>query len=449
MLDDSTAGAAPALVPDAQARTSAPYEFIGQIQTDQSIGTGFVPQDRVVATAAHLLFDDGSLSYSTGVRWLFQRSAGSFESPPQIPRGTYLFDGYATQRMADASPGSSTAASRQLDAAAMYFLEPAGGGGSSGYLGSDFAANPWLTGARLKLLAGYPSQGVDPAALGHLFATSPSMTNALSFVSGGLFQTTALTGYAGMSGGPLCAQFEDGQFYPAAIYLGGTPGVTTVRAIDSQVVELIRRAEISGSGGANNVGGGITLVGSGLTGSTSLALASVQVVLGPAGAVAAGARWHFKNQSSMRRSGQLAQGLIPSDGYQVQFTPVPGYATPGDQTVSLAAGDEKVIAGTTSPRRRPPSRARGRPRPFAASRFATRPSPRSIPRASRPSACRRGWRSITPPASFPASPRNPSTRPRTSSWWPATRCWAPASWPSPWPSRGCSPSPKSASAPCR
>lgn len=390
VLDDSVVGAAPVLVPDAQARTAAPYEFIGQIQTDQSIGTGFVPMDRVVATAAHLLFNEnGSLSYSTGVRWLFQRSAGSFESPPQIPRGVYLFDGYATQRMADASPGVSTAASRQFDAAAMYFLEPAGRGGSSGYLGSDFAANAWLTGARLKLLAGYPSQGVDPPSLGHLFATSPSMTNALSFVSGAVFQTTALTGYAGMNGGPLCAQFEDGQFYPAAIYLGGTPGVTTVRAIDSQVVELFRRAEISGTGGANNLGGGITHVGSGLTGSTSLALSSVQVTLGPAGAVAAGARWLFKNQTTLRRSGQLAQGLIPGD-HTVQFTSVPGYATPDDQTVSLAAGEERPVTARYVPTVRPTITSAGhaqaiRGQPFRYQTVATfDPTSFSIPTFSLP-----------------------------------------------------------------
>ncbi len=134
LIADAVTGAVPALVDDALARTTTPYEFVGQIQTDQGLGTGFVPFSRTVATAAHVLFEDGSLSYVTGVRWFFQHEVGVFEAPPQIPRGTYLFSGYATQRTIDASPGISTAASQQLDAAAMYFLEPAGRGGSSGIL---------------------------------------------------------------------------------------------------------------------------------------------------------------------------------------------------------------------------------------------------------------------------------------------------------------------------
>lgn len=348
VLDDPTTGAAPVLVPETQVRTAAPYQFIGQIQTDQSIGTGFVPLDRVVATAAHLLFDDGSLGYSTGVRWLHQRSAGSFESPPQIPRGAYLFDGYATQRTTDATPGVSTAAARQHDVAVMYFLESAAGGGSGGWLGSDFASNPWLTGARQKLLAGYPAEGVAPASLGHLFATSPALTSSFVFVSGALFQSSAFAAFPGMSGGPLCVRFEDGQLYPAAIYLGGTPGVTTVRAIDHDVVDMFRRAETSGSGGANNVGGGISLVGSGLTGSTSLALGSVQVFMGTPGALAAGARWKLVNQATLRRSGQFAQGLTPGN-YTVQFTNVAGYTTPANRAVALAAGNEKVVVANYVP----------------------------------------------------------------------------------------------------
>src|SRR6185436_13000812 len=62
-----------------------PYCFTGQIQTDAGFGTGFVPLDRIVVTAAHVLFNDVTLSFSTGVRWFFQNETNAFKAPPQIP----------------------------------------------------------------------------------------------------------------------------------------------------------------------------------------------------------------------------------------------------------------------------------------------------------------------------------------------------------------------------
>src|SRR5206468_9754044 len=67
----------------------------------------------------------------------FERYHDRLEPVPQIPRGWYIFEGYASQRQLDQSPGISTPDSQNLDAAAMYFLEDAGRGGYGGYLSSD------------------------------------------------------------------------------------------------------------------------------------------------------------------------------------------------------------------------------------------------------------------------------------------------------------------------
>src|SRR5688572_13314993 len=135
-----------------------PYAFVGQLRSDIGASTGFVVKPRVVATAAHAVFDDASLTAAPlgtpvneseqvepfaakGLQWLFQRDRGTFEPKPQIPRGFYVLSGYASQRIADRTAGESTPDSQNLDVAALYFLEDAGRGGSSGYLGSNADEN--------------------------------------------------------------------------------------------------------------------------------------------------------------------------------------------------------------------------------------------------------------------------------------------------------------------
>lgn len=346
LIGDAPAGLRPQLVDDSVARTVPPYSFTGQIQTDNGFGSGFVPTSRVVVTAAHVVFDDSALSFVEGIRWSFQHERGVFEAPPQIPRGMYTFTGYAGQRAADNSPGISSTPSQQLDVAALYFLEPAARGGASGFLASDSTANSWLTGPLDKMIVGYPVEGVTSDEVGRLHAT-PSVQSAFAFVTGRLFRTTALTSFPGNSGGPVCVRFTDGQFYPAAIYLGGT-AETVVRAIDSQVVELINRGEVSGNGGANNVSPGITRVSSGLSGTTLSALASVKVTLAPADAVRAGATWRIGAESVNRKSGEVKDGLVPR-GYTINFAAVPGFDTPASASVSAISGNVTPVTGRYVP----------------------------------------------------------------------------------------------------
>ena len=96
LVSSTPVGAQPAALSFATitgtATPTLPYAFVGQIRSDVGSSTGFVVKPHVVATAAHVVFDDGSLSsgqlsYVTGLQWLFQREAGTYEPVPMVPQG--------------------------------------------------------------------------------------------------------------------------------------------------------------------------------------------------------------------------------------------------------------------------------------------------------------------------------------------------------------------------
>ncbi|MES2656969.1 MAG: choice-of-anchor tandem repeat GloVer-containing protein, partial [Verrucomicrobiota bacterium] len=180
-----------------------PFAYVGQIRSAVGSSTGFVVKRRVVATAGHVVFDDGALAYLTNLQWLLQRHVGRSEPQPQVPRGYYLAAGYADQRIADASPGAGSPQSQNLDYAALYFSEEAGRGGYGGYLASDSGDdNEFLDSTAQKILAGYAVDGIVPADQGKLHATAP-FTAPLSPAFGETWTTTAVRGQGGCSGGPL------------------------------------------------------------------------------------------------------------------------------------------------------------------------------------------------------------------------------------------------------
>ena len=81
-----------------------PYSFVGQIESEAGLFSGFVITPRVVATAAQVIFDEDTLTFTDEVRWSHQREQGVYEPNPQIPRGYYNFEGYAARRIAEDSP---------------------------------------------------------------------------------------------------------------------------------------------------------------------------------------------------------------------------------------------------------------------------------------------------------------------------------------------------------
>ncbi len=350
LVADTPAAPKPQLLTLAQATTQQPFLFNGQIKVGDGFASGCVVQKHVVLTAAHVLFDDESLSFVTDVKWFFQRQRGQYEPPPQTPRGSYVQEGYSAQRASDGAaqePGISTPASQMLDIATMFFLDPPGRGGSSGYLSSDAAQNEWLTTVRNKQLIGYPIDGVPSNDRGKMHATAVANLTFTRLYQAGqpVYATTDIAAFPGNSGGSLCTQFTDGNYYPTAVYLGGT-AQTLVRAIDSSAVALINRAETSGNGGGNNVSGGATLIGPGLDGG-QYTPGTLACDLGPATANTAGAGWRLVG--AVGYQGRSTKLTLAAGRFRVEFKPVPGFITPTAHDVEVVAGQSSVIDGTYLP----------------------------------------------------------------------------------------------------
>ena len=111
-----------------------PYAFNGQISTEAGQGSGFVVKERVVLTAAHVVYDDSKFDFAKQVRWFFQRYKGFHEPKGEKPRGWYVSDSYSSQRKLENTPGVSSPRAKNVDVAALYFTGPAGRGGYGGYL---------------------------------------------------------------------------------------------------------------------------------------------------------------------------------------------------------------------------------------------------------------------------------------------------------------------------
>jgi hypothetical protein len=197
------------------------------------------------------------------------------------------------------------------------------------------------------MLVGYPVDGIPDVEQGQMFATSPvnaTFTQTPDVGSNGnpypVYTTSNLIGVGGNSGGPICVLYN-GNYYPAAIYLGGTTNAV-VRSIDSNVVNLFNSAVISGGGGVDNVSIGVTQYNTSLAAS-SFVPATVQVNFSPGSPPGAG--WSLGPISSYTSfvfgNGDMYTG---SPGlYTLYFTPVAGYLTPPDYPVTLIGNQPATV----------------------------------------------------------------------------------------------------------
>ena len=340
--------------------TDYPFGFNGQLQSDVGYGSGVAVQTNVVLTAAHLVFNDQTLSYVSQVFWYFQQETGTYQPQPMPARGWYVLSGYAAERTNDldsglVGPDQSTPQSRNLDVAALYFLTPVAGGGYGGYLPSDQTPNTWLTGTSLKMLAGYPVDGSlfgDASIVpGELYQTQPQpypLSVATDQVTNQqeVYVAPWFLSYPGNSGGPLYVQFN-GYYYPAGVYLGtlysGTvPYGSAVRAIDSNVVNLITLAQTQGDNGTNNTGGGVITIipNQAISGSNP---GYVQLHLEPPGAVAAGAAWKLSGDTTYSTATNYTRAVFTTNAVTLEFKPVTGWNLPTNQTVTVAPGQPAVL----------------------------------------------------------------------------------------------------------
>ncbi len=339
-----------------------PFGYNGQLQTDVGYGSGVAVQTNVVLTAAHLIFNDQTLSYVSRAYWFFEQEENVIQPEPQQARGWYVLTGYASQRISDVlgglGPDQSSPQSRNMDVAALYFNAPVANGGYGGSLPSDATPNTWLTGTAEKMLAGYPVDGsqfgVANIVNGRMYEIGPQpypLTPAVDPIANQQVYTASwMLSYPGNSGGPFYVQY-DGYYYPAAVYLGTLfngvqPYASAVRAIDSNVLNLITLAATLGNSGTNNSGGGVIVVIPSENISKNPGL--VEVTIQPPAAVQAGAAWKFSNlpdaDYSVKNPSALA--VTSSSKVSLQFKPIPGWNLPTNQSVTISAGG--VLPGLTA-----------------------------------------------------------------------------------------------------
>ena len=319
-----------------------PFPWVGQLSSEIGRGSGFVVRPCVVATVAHVVFDDNTLSTVTDLRWLFQLHKGEHEPEPQVPRGFYLMTGYAAQREVDIAAGvpegESSVQSQNLDVATLYFNEDAGRGGFSGYLASDLEENEFITSTDPKILVGYPVDGIPEAGRDRMYATPPlpvALNSNNTF--GQTYTTSEIRSTGGTSGGPLCVLANTGTFHPAALYLGGT-AQTVVRAFDSDVVQLFGFAEAS-CDLAEESGGVFTTTESTQTDFPSQGV--LQVRIEPELARVVGAGWRINALDDFLASDE--QLVLEPGSYVIQISNVPGFVSPIPVPVELTAGGANSV----------------------------------------------------------------------------------------------------------
>jgi len=333
--------------------TDLPYAFNGQLQSDVGFGSGVAVRETVVLTAAHLVFNDNTLSYVSQVNWFFQE-----DQTPIVPavsaRGWYVLSGYAAQRTNDLaagySPGQSTPLSQDFDVAALYFNKPVANTGYGGYLGSDDSPDPWLVSTNLKMLAGYP---VDGSSFGQmvqpgLIYSTPLSTAPFIQESGEVYATASFLSFPGNSGGPVYVRYTNGFFYPAAVYLGttgeGLGSMSLMRAIDSNAVLMINLAASKGDYGTNNNGGGVITIIAPEDIKTNPGY--VQIQLGPPDAVQAGAGWRLQGDPAYSSNPSYVDQVSSPGVEVVQFAPINGWAPPTNQTITVVPGSFVSVSAT-------------------------------------------------------------------------------------------------------
>ena len=193
--------------------------------------------------------------------------------------------------------------------------------------------------------------GASPSAETPAVVPFPTATGNEPYLYNGQIQTgigfgsgfVDIQGFPGNSGGPLYVQADVNKYLPAAIYIGGS-GETLVRAINSEVVDLINRAEISGNGGGNSTGGGVTLLSPGIT-APPFGTGLLTVSLMPSNAANFPPGWRIAGYTDTNyvTEALATVALVVGGDYPIEFKAVPGFITPSNRTVLIAVGQTVTL----------------------------------------------------------------------------------------------------------
>jgi hypothetical protein len=230
-----------------------------------------------------------------------------------------------------------------------------GGGGYGGYLTSQTEGTNWLFKPDLKMLVGYPVEGVADSARGIMHFLGPDQFAFEPVLEGvvEVFTSQNLRGLPGMSGGPVCVQARNSLgnpfFLPAAVYVGSSDR-GFARIIDVDVADLINRAERSGSVGGDHGGGGVVLFPR-VSGKVDLAHV-VKVLFGPAEAIAQGGGWRVAPADALKITDAATLTNFANDhssfyawGASLEFElkEIPDFVTPDSFELTMQNGDTDYL----------------------------------------------------------------------------------------------------------
>jgi hypothetical protein len=195
------------------------------------------------------------------------------------------------------------------------------------------------------MLVGYPVDGsqsgvanIVPGAM-YQIGPQPYALNLASdtvFAQQEVYTASWFLSYPGNSGGPLYVELN-GYFYPAGVYLGTLNGQSVVRAIDSNVTNLITLAATLGDAGTNFNGGGVITV----VPNQSISAVNpgyLQIQLGPPSAVQAGAAWLLQPGAIFSTATNFTEAIFSTNAVALTFRSIPGWNVPTNQSVSITPG---------------------------------------------------------------------------------------------------------------
>ncbi len=226
----------------------SPYNHVGQIRSSTSTGSGVAIGDRVVLTAAHVLFDEDFVRFNvTPNMWSWKRSRT--RDQPMTARGYRAFSDYASNV---ARFGGGDDRAFDFDSACLYFLQPIADSFAFRRLNASGTPAPMA-------IVGYPSgfySASDPRRL-DMHATNPPAGIVTSFqpfagTRRHRFSDDIYSG-SGNSGGPVFANIG-GRQYVVGVFVSGPVSGTEFAGIvemDSELDAVIAAA----SAAVGNLGG--------------------------------------------------------------------------------------------------------------------------------------------------------------------------------------------------
>jgi hypothetical protein len=165
----------------------------------------------------------------------------------------------------------------------------------------------------------------------------------------GLFRSDEFVSLPGNSGGPLCVQLMNPlgkpTFFPAGIYLGSSH-ISVIKEVDVDTADIIARAEIATEFLTDIPTHGIITIRGAQEGAEIPCHTWVDLRVGPADALAAGAAWRITNAAYYPYHDYVAYNtLLPvlRGGFTLEFKEIPGFASPANADLQTVCFEGLIV----------------------------------------------------------------------------------------------------------